>query len=309
MAEEARSHTLGLALVVAATAAWSTSGVFINLIVDNSGITPVGLAFWRDLGTFLVLLVGLLLFRRDLLRVERRDLPWLLAMGTLSIGLFHVLWNTAVTTIGASVSTVIQCNAPVFVTLLAWLIWREPLAWNKIVAVAVAGAGTVLIARLDGLGAADISLLGVLIALGSALAYGSLSLFGKKLSDSYSSWTILVYVFGVAAVVLFPFQFGSSAPFREPPSVVLHYAALVLLTTVSGFGLYTAALRRLQASVAAITANTEVPFAALLAYLFLGERLDGWQVLGAALVVAAVVLVSLPSRAARRARRHVAAPR
>ena len=309
MAEEARSHTLGLALVVAATAAWSTSGVFINLIVDNSGITPVGLAFWRDLGTFLVLLVGLLLFRRDLLRVERRDLPWLLAMGTLSIGLFHVLWNTAVTTIGASVSTVIQCNAPVFVTLLAWLIWREPLTWNKIVAVAVAGAGTVLIARLDGLGAADISLLGVLIALGSALAYGSLSLFGKKLSDSYSLWTILVYVFGVAAVVLFPFQFGSSAPFREPPSVVLHYAALVLLTTVSGFGLYTAALRRLQASVAAITANTEVPFAALLAYLFLGERLDGWQVLGAALVVAAVVLVSLQSRAARRARRHVAAPR
>lgn len=303
MSGEPQSRAGGLALVVAATACWSTSGIFINLIVDNSSTTPVGLAFWRDLGTFLTMLLALALFRRDLLRVKRRDLPWLLAMGALSIGLFHVLWNTSVTTLGASVSTVIQCNAPVFVTLMAWVIWREPLTWRKLVAVALAVVGTVLIAGLGGLGTADITLLGVLIALGSALAYASFSLFGKKLSGSYSQWTMLVYVFGAASVVLFPLQVGSPPPFQASPGVMLNFAALVLLTTISGFGLYTAALRRLPASVAAITANSEVLFAAVLAYFILGERLDGWQILGAVLIVAAVVLISLPAPARERVRR------
>ncbi len=294
MDSEIRSRFTGLAMVVAATACWSTSGILINLIVRNSGITAVGLAFWRDLGTFLVLLVGLAIVRRDLLRVNRRDLPWLAAMGAASIGVFHILWNISVTTLGASVSTVIQCNAPVFVTVLAWLIWREPLTRRKIAAIVLAVVGTIFIARLDNLGTVDITLLGVLIALGSALMYGSFSLFGKKLSGSYSSWTILVYVFGVASIVLFPFQFGSSSPFQASTQVVGYYLALVLVTTISGFGLYTAALRRLQASVAAITANAEVPFAAILAYLLLGERLDGLQVLGATLIIVAVVLISIP---------------
>lgn len=306
METDLKSRGLGLLLVVLATACWSTSGIFINLIIKNSQITPIGLAFWRDIGAFVCLLIGLAIFRRDLLHVNPKDLPWLLVMGAFSIGLFHVLWNISVTTIGASVSTVIQSNAPIFVTVMAWLIWKEPLTARKIVAIALAVVGTVLISRLDNFGQSDITVLGILIALAAALGYGSFSLFGKKLSAAYSSWTILVYVFGMASVVLFPFQFTSSSPWVEAPTVQLNYAGLVLLTTLLGFSIYTAALRRLQASVAAITANTEVPFAAILAYLFLGERLDGWQIMGAVLIVTAVILISLPSAAARRARRAVA---
>lgn len=306
MQTDIKSRALGLLLVVVATACWSTSGIFINLIIANSRITPIGLAFWRDIGTFACLLVGLAIFRRDLLRVARRDLPWLLVMGAFSIGLFHVLWNISVTTIGASVSTVIQSNAPIFVTVMAWLLWKEPLTTKKIAAIALAVIGTVLISRLDNLGQSDITVMGILIALAAALGYGSFSLFGKQLSSSYSSWTILVYVFGMASIVLFPFQFGSSSPWTEAPTVQLNFAGLVLLTTLAGFSIYTVALRRLQASVAAITANTEVPFAAILAYLVLGERLDGWQIVGAMLIITAVILISLPSPAARRARRTVA---
>jgi drug/metabolite transporter (DMT)-like permease len=302
-----RSRALGLALVVLATACWSTSGIFINLIVDNSGITPVGLAFWRDIGTFTALLAGLLVLRRDLLRVRREDVPWLLVMGAFSIGFFHVMWNTSVTTLGASVATVIQSNAPIFVTLMAWVFWKEPLTWRKIAAIALAVVGTVLIARLDQAGITDITPVGVLIGLAAAVAYASFSLFGKKLGSSYSSWTILVYVFGMASVVLFPFQFGSTSPFGEPPTVLLNYLALVGLTTLLGFGLYTIALKRLHASVAAITANTEVPFAAVLAYIFLGERLDSWQMVGAALIILGVVLISLPSAAQHRAEQPAAA--
>jgi drug/metabolite transporter (DMT)-like permease len=86
MGEQAGSKGIGLLLVVLATVCWSTSGLFISLIVSGSGISPWGLAFWRDLGTFTCLLVGMLLLgSRERLRVKRRDLPWLAAMGAISI--------------------------------------------------------------------------------------------------------------------------------------------------------------------------------------------------------------------------------
>jgi len=290
----------GLALVVLATMCWSTSGIFIHWVVAGSGISAVGLAFWRDLTTFLTLLAGLRLLKPELLRVRRKDLPWLAAMGALSIGTFHVLWNTSVLVVGVSVATVIQCNAPIFVTLMAWVLWREPLTPLKLLAIVLAVVGIAFIARLDNLSGTDITLTGVLIALASAIAYGSFSLFGKKLTGSYSSWTVLVYVFGCAALILLPFQIGRPLPAGIPTETLWSFAALVLFTTITGFGLYTAGLSRLQASIASITSNTEVPFAALLSYFLLGERLDWLQILGAALVVGGVVLVSLPRRRRQR---------
>jgi DME family drug/metabolite transporter len=294
MGRQEASRGQGILLVVLATAFWSTSGLFISLVVSGSGISPWGLAFWRDLGTFTCLSAGIALLRPALLRVRRRDLPWLAAMGAISIGLFHVMWNMAVLINGVSVATVIQSNAPIFVTIMAWLLWREPLTRHKLIAIGLAFTGTVLISRLDGLGEVQITLIGLLIALGAAVAYGGFSLFGKKLAGDYSPWTILVYVFGFGALTLLPFQIGTAFPWPLPLPVLACYTGLVLVSTISGFALYTTGLRRLQASVAAITATTEVPFASMLSYVVLGERLDGWQLLGAVLVVSGVILLSWP---------------
>ena len=294
MAQKETSRVSGILIVVLATTFWSTSGLFINFIVNGSGISPWGLAFWRDLSTFTCLFIGLFLFRSDLLRVKRRDLPWLAAMGAFSIGLFHVMWNAAVLLDGVAVATVFQSNAPVLVTIVAWMLWREPLSRRKISAVVLAFLGTILISRIDGLGETQLTPLGILVGLGLPFAYGSFSLFGKKLVGDYSPWTILVYVFGFAALTLLPFQIFIATPWQLSLPVFGYFAGLVLLPTIAGFALYTTGLHRLQASVAVIVSTTEIPFAAVTSYLVLGERLDGWQALGAALVIGGVVLLSVP---------------
>jgi drug/metabolite transporter (DMT)-like permease len=291
-----RPNARGIFLVLLAAACWSTSGIFISLAVAKSGISSVGLAFWRDFGTFACLAVGLGILRPSLLRVNRKDLPWLAAAGATSIGLFHFLWNTTVLVNGVSISTVIQSTAPIFVTLMAWLLWREALTRQKIMAVSLAAFGISLISGVYSLEHVRLTVFGLGVAVSAAIAYGSFSLFTKKLVGSYSPWTVLVYEFGFGSLALLPFQWSAGIPWPMPSEAMIPYAGLVLLTTVTGFGLYTTGLRRLQASVAAITANTEVPFAAVLSYTILGERLDSWQVLGAVMVVIGVSLVSLPQR-------------
>jgi drug/metabolite transporter (DMT)-like permease len=158
----------------------------------------------------------------------------------------------------------------------------------------------VLISGLHGLGTLQVTGSGLFIALASAIMYGLMSLFGKKLVGSYSPWTVLLYTFGIGALVLSPLQFQNALPWPITTDVLLLFVGLVLITTVSGFALYTTALKMLQASIASITNTSEVAFAAILAYFLLGERLDGWQILGALLVIAGVVLVSLPNGRAKK---------
>ncbi|HSM57135.1 MAG TPA: DMT family transporter [Candidatus Sulfomarinibacteraceae bacterium] len=295
-------------LVLLASALWSTSGMFISLIDREGAITPVGIAFWRDLATFVVLFGGISLLRPDLLRIKMRDLPWLALMGSLSIGLFHVLWNSSILVNGVAMATVLQSNAPMVVAVIAWIVWREPLTWRKIVAILLALMGSVFIGGVDSLQQQQIALQGLLLGLGSAVTYGFMSLFGKKLAGDYSSWTILVYIFGFGALTLLPFQIRDGFTAPHTALGVAYFAGMVLITTIGGFALYTLALSRLQASVAAIVATAEVPFAAIVSYVTLGERLDVWQVAGGLLVISGVILLSWPQRRvrvdARRAKRR-----
>lgn len=287
------NRLVGILMVITATFCWATSGIFINLIVEKSGITAVGLAFWRDLTTSLLLLLGLLVIKPSLLRVKKRDLPWLIGMGSISIGIFHIFWNKAVVMIGASLATVVQCNAPIFVTIMAWFLFKEALTARKIIAVFLAAGGTILVAGLNGAGDWKIMPAGLLIALGSAITYGSLSLFGKKLSGDYNPWTIMFYIFTFGTITLFIFQLGTPDPWPRNTGIIPYFIGFVLISTILGFGLYTTSLSRLPASVASITATTEIFFATILAYIFLQERMDLWQIAGSVLIISGVVLVSM----------------
>ncbi len=292
------SRARGLLLVILATVCWSTSGFFVTEVIGASNLTAVSLAFWRDLAVFLVLLGGMALVRPGLLRVNRRDLPWLAAMGAISIGFFHVVWNSAVLLIGASVTTVFQGNSPLLVAILAYLLWREPLTARKWAAILLGVAGTVLIAGVvapgsdSAAGNIHITPTGFLLGLAVAGAYSMLTLLGKKLVGSYNSWTVMVYMFGFASLALLPLQIGTPRPAPLSAAFLLPFAALVFFTSIGGFGFYTIGLRSLNASTAAIVGLAEIPFAAILAYLLLGERLTAAQMIGAALVAAGVIIIS-----------------
>ncbi len=286
------SRLTGIFLVLIATACWGTSGIFIINIIEKSGLSAVGLAFWRDLISSLILLVGILIIRPKLLHLKKKDIPWLVAMGAISIGAFHIFWNMSVLTLGASLATVIQCTAPVFVTIMARVFFKESLNFRKVLAILAAAGGTVLAAGSIIGGNWIIDPQGFGIAILSALTYSSLFLFGKRLTADYNPWTITFYVFAIGTMTIFIFQGARPDPWPAGSGVLGWILGFVLMSTILGFGLYVKALQILPASVASITATAEILFAAILANIFLGERLGGWQILGALLIIFGVVLVS-----------------
>lgn len=289
-------HVAGYLAVLAATAFWGTSGIFVKFIVTDTGISALSLAFWRDMFTFAVLLSFLGLLRPAWLRVQRRDLVWMAALGSISVGTFHVLWNLSVLINGVAVSTVQQATVPVIVATTAWLTWREPLTRRKVVAIVLTFSGALLISGLGALERAQLTVPGLLLGLVMPATYATFSLFGKQLAGRYRPLTILTYGFGFGALTLLPFQFFTPQPWPVPRLSWLWFAALVGFSTILPFSIYTFGLGRLQASVASILAMTEIPLAYIYAYLLLGERLTIPQFAGAVLVVSGVMLLSWRGR-------------
>ncbi|MGD2165409.1 MAG: DMT family transporter [Anaerolineae bacterium] len=286
-----QSDAAGYVAVLLATACWGSSGIWVEFVVEASGISALPLAFWRDLTSFMVLFVGLRLLQPRWLQVKRTDLKWLIGLGA-SLGIFHVFWNLGVLLNGPAVATVQQAAMPAIVAIVASLIWNEPLSVRKILAIVLTFVGTVLVSGVDVLGRADVTLGGFLVGLGIPVAYAGWNLFGKKVRGDYNPVTTLTYGFGFGALVLLPFQFFSPQPWPVSGEAMLWFAGLIGVATVLAFVLYTFALGRLQASVASILAMAEIPIVAVYAYVLLGDTLSIDQTIGAALVIGGVLMLS-----------------
>jgi DME family drug/metabolite transporter len=278
--------------VLLASACWATSGIFVKFIATDTGMTALALAFWRDVITFSVLVAGIGLVHPGWLRVDRRDLGWLAALGG-SLGIFHVFWNLGVLLNGAAVATVQQAAMPAIVTIAAWLIWHEALTVAKLLAIVLTFVGTLLVSGIDLSGHSALSVGGLLVGMAIPVMYASWNLLAKKARQKYNPFTSLTYAFAFAALALLPLQLFTHQTWNLGLSSLLWFAGLIGVATIGGFSIYTLALGHLPASVATILAMSEIAFVAVYAYFLLDERLTTGQIVGAVLIVVGVLVLSL----------------
>lgn len=291
----------GYAAVITAAACWGTAGVFVKLIADNETVSATALAFWRDVTTFIcLLLVGFMAIPGHI-RIHRSDWLTMGGMGA-SLGLFHIFYNVGIMLNGAAVTTVQQAVMPAIVTIAALYLWQERLTGRKIVALLMAFAGTVLVAGLADLKSSGFTLSGLLIGFCVPCLYAAWNLFGKKLRMQYGALVVLIFAFGIASALLLPLQFFIAQPWPIRSQTWLWFAGLIGISSMAAFYLYAVGIGRLQAGVASILLMAEIAFAVFYAYLFLGERLTMSQIAGTVLVVGGVLQLIIQTKPVRLAR-------
>src|SRR5712691_563833 len=95
MPARGRSPRLGYALAASAAAMWALNGSLARFLLDD-GLPALRLAQLRSLVSFLLLAGALALTRRDLLRVDREDLPRLAFMGIAGLAGVHATYFLAI---------------------------------------------------------------------------------------------------------------------------------------------------------------------------------------------------------------------
>jgi drug/metabolite transporter (DMT)-like permease len=135
--------------------------------------------------------------------------------------------------------------------------------------------------------------LGILVGLGTGVTWAVYAIIGQFISRRYSPWASLFYAFLFGALLLLPLQIYAGNVLALGTQwagwAILFFLALG--PTLVGFGLYTVGLSQIPASVVTLIATLEPVFSIVLAYFLFGEVLDVPQLIGAALILFAVILL------------------
>ncbi len=278
-------------LVLGAVLLWSTLGL-IGKFLYSMGAEPLFVVTFRVLFGLGVLGAVIGLVRPRLLCVPWEKIPGLALYGIVAVGANFAFFFLALRHTTVATAAVVANSYPAFVALLARLILGERLHGRKLLALGLTMAGVFLVAGGCEPGALRANLPGLGFALGNASCLAAYNLMGKRLIAQANPWTVMFYGFlfgGLFLTALWGSQ-GAVVPVL-PVHGWLLIVAIAVFPSILGYGLYLLALRRMEASRAAIVATLEPVLASLWAWLVLGERMTPGQILGGILVIAGVLLL------------------
>lgn len=257
-------------------------------------MTALTVAFLRA-GISAVILVTLLtLTRRELLRIKLRALAFFVAFGFCGVAAFYFFYTQAVIETNVTTAVVLLYTAPVFVSLIAWRAWKEPLTARKLVAIALAVVGCALIVRAYDFASLRLNAIGLAFGFGAGLTYALYTVFSKFALSQHSSLTAITYALLFGALFLVPFQsFDNFLPLIRQPAAWIFLLALALGPTLGAYALYNAGLKRIPASNASLIATLEPVVASALAFFVLGERMEFAQLFGGLMIVGGAVWLSV----------------
>lgn len=286
----------GPLLIIVAGCFWGSMGIFVRQLASR-GFTSVQIVSIRVTLAALVF-SGLLLVRdRAGFRIAPRDLPLFLGLGFGSILFFTVCYFTAINMMSLSAAAILLYTSPIWIMLMSLLFFHEKLNRKKILALALAFAGCVLVSGLSGNG---VSLIGLLVGLGSGIGYGLYSILGTIALRRYSPYTVTAYTFLFAAagswIICNPGDMISKFSAAPDPAFLLLFCCLTaLVTAVIPFLAYTLGLQTVEASKAGIIATVEPMVATLIGIVFFSEPITLLSGLGILLILGAVILLNWKS--------------
>jgi drug/metabolite transporter (DMT)-like permease len=289
-------------MALTAASLWAVNGVVSKVIIESGDVRSQRLTEVRTTGAFLLLFAALALVRPNSLRVRRAELPTLLTFGLLGLAFVQWFYFEAISRLDIGVALLIQYVAPVLVALWARFAYHEPVRRRIWAALALSIVGISLLVQLwQGL---TLDGLGVAAALGSAVTFAVYILSAERAVTRRDPLSLVCYGFLLASIFWAIVQPLHSFPIERVDDSVsllgrledlslpvwLLMAWMVVLGTIIPFALLAASLRHIPASRAAITAMFEPVAATVFAYAWLGESLTAWQLVGALVVLGAIIL-------------------
>jgi drug/metabolite transporter (DMT)-like permease len=289
---ELRTARIGYGSVVLAALLWALSGNAAKVLFLQ-GVSPFHLVQLRTTIAATFLVAALFLFRRDLLKISRKDIPYFVLLGVVLAAVqFTYLYTISKIPVAAAI--LIQYQSPALIALHAHFVRKRSLSLLAVAAIAGAIAGCYLMAGAYNVKLFSLNREGIVFGLASAAVFAVYTVKSEEGMRIYSGWTLLLYALLGAAIVwnvLLP-PFGAFVAGYN----ILSWGYILyigIFGTILPFGLYHAGIRAIEATQASVTATLEPVFAGILAYALFGEVLEPLQLAGACLVMASIILLQV----------------
>lgn len=248
-------------------------------------------AFYRMLGASVVLIPVVLRRNARSAPIDRRW--WFLPLlGGVFTALDHATWATSIGLTRVATATLLNNIAPLWVALVAVLIWKEKLRGWFWLGLAFTLSGAVVILGSDLLSRPHLGG-GDALAVISSLFYAGYFLTTQRGRQHFDTLRYIWLVTATAAVILLVLNLAFGNPFSGySAKTYLAFVGAALISQILGYFSVGYALGHLPAALVAPTMIAQPVLTALLAIPLAGESLLPAQILGGVAVLAGITLIN-----------------
>jgi Predicted permease, DMT superfamily len=284
-----------LILPILAGFMFGSSGIFVRTLTQN-GIDPTTLLFLRFSIAIVPIIIAILLSDKELFKIRLSDIPLFLACSICIIGL-NLCYNESMNTIPLSLAAVLLSLAPIYVLIIAYILFGERITSKKIVCMILAILGCILMTGVFENSLGSIPLFGIFSGIGAGLFWAFYLMASKKsIEGGNHTYTILLYSIIFITIALIPFtsfsqisSFVSINPLWTIIFLIIHstfsFALPYIFSTVS--------LNYIDSGTSSILLSGAEPLAALIFGLAIyGEIPTMLMFCGFILTVMAMMMLS-----------------
>ncbi len=245
------------------------------------------------IGGALLLVLFFAAGNRMTVRRHKKDLLFIVLSGIAMAADWLFLFE-AYAQIGVSLGMLINYCGPALVIAFSPVLFRECITGSKIIALSAAVTGAFLIsgqAAVSGL-----SIWGLFCAAMSAVSYAVMVLSNKMAKEVGGTENATLQLLATAVTVMIFVGWKQGAAIEIAPGDWMPVLWLGLINTGMGCFFYFSSIGQLPAQSVAVCGYLEPLSAVLLSVLVLHEKMTGWQMLGAALIIGGALYGELGKR-------------
>ena len=268
-------------MLIASMAIFGTLGPFVRNISVSSG----ELALYRAVMAAGLIGVFLLVTKQKIpFDKIKKEIPLLLASG-VAMGINWILLFEAYKHTTISVATLSYYFAPVIVTVVCPILFKEKLTGKQIVCFIMSTLGIVMITGIGDMGSGS-NIIGILFGLGAAVFYATVILLNKFIKNVEGIHRTFMQ-FLSAVVTLIPYvMLTSGVTLRGMDSVGwINLLIVGLIHTGVTYCMYFSSLKELPGQKVAILSYIDPLVAVLISVTILGETMTLWQIIGGILIL------------------------
>jgi len=281
-----RPSALYISVLTVALVGIAHAAIFVRL----ADADPIVIAAFRLAIAALVLAPVTLFFHTSDLRALTGRQLRLIAAAAVFLALHFATWIASLDFTSIANSVVLVTLVPVWLALYGLLVLRAPTGRLTWLSIALAVAGSVIIAAGSAAGGST-SMGGDLLALAGGLFFAGFFLLAQRVRQTVALLPFVTLVYGGAAALLWIAVLALGLPVAGLSATT--YGALVglaLFSQVIGHTGYNWAVRAIPPTLLAVTFLGEPVLATLLGWAYFGEGFGWPTALGGALILAGIWL-------------------
>ena len=269
---------------------------FIAKIAMPDYLKPIGFILIRVICATALFWVVSPLFKRE--KIERKDFARLFWCGFFGIAVNQMLFFSGLDLTSSIDASIIMISTPILVMIIAFVLTGEKLTAFKIGGVILGASGAALLLLTSPKsGSGGGNLLGNVMILFNALAYGVYLVIAKPLMLKYHPLTVLKWSFLFGMIICRPFgaQQAMAVDWATmPPNIWFSVFYVVLAATFLAYLLNNLALSTVSASVVGVYIYLQ-PVIAAVVEIVVGNSAPSVVKIGSALLIfTGVYLVGRP---------------